>query len=106
MINYCRPAPISRFTLDDLCSEDELEDMPTSTRAHPRLNLDLGRHFLGKMNILCPHCSTLHWMNEKLTKSNETRPLFGTCSLQGKIKLPGLITPPPVLQALYDKDND
>ena len=57
-------------------------------------------HYLGKMNVSCPYCSTLHWMFEKLTKLSMKHPLFGTCYLKGKIRLPFLITPSPPLHAI------
>jgi len=55
---------------------------------------DSYRYYLGKMDVLCPYCSALHWMDEKLKKSFMKSPLFGTCYLEGKIRLPLLITPP------------
>ncbi|KAG5536765.1 hypothetical protein RHGRI_024259 [Rhododendron griersonianum] len=45
-------------------------------------------------------------MGEKLTNSSLIHPLFGTCCLQGKIKLPSLIAPPLALQELYDGNDD
>lgn len=72
------------------------------TRAH----INSCRHSLGKMDVLCPFCSALHWMDEKLVKSSPNRPLFGTCCSKGKVKLPLLITPPSLLQALYDGNDD
>ncbi|XP_052200448.1 uncharacterized protein LOC127806909 isoform X1 [Diospyros lotus] len=80
--------------------------MPMSTSIDVRVHKDSYRHYLGKMDVLCPYCSALHWMDEKLTKSSMKRPLFGTCCLEGKVRLPLLITPPPPLQALYDGNND
>ncbi|KAF7145290.1 hypothetical protein RHSIM_Rhsim04G0168000 [Rhododendron simsii] len=57
------------------------------------------------MDVSCLHCKALHWMGEKLANSSLTRPLFGTCCLQGKIKLPSLIAPPLALQELYDGND-
>ncbi|KAH7836010.1 hypothetical protein Vadar_031941 [Vaccinium darrowii] len=88
----------------DLCCDDEL-DMATSLEAPTREHISLGRHYLGKMDILCPQCSALHWMDERLARSSRSNPLFGTCCLQGKIKLHALITPPPPLKALFDGDD-
>ncbi|KAH7846751.1 hypothetical protein Vadar_017750 [Vaccinium darrowii] len=88
----------------DLCCDDEL-DMATSLEAPTRAHISLGRHYLGKMDILCPRCSALHWMDERLARSSRSNPLFGTCCLQGKIKLHALITPPPPLKALFDGDD-
>src|SRR5258705_13575435 len=58
-------------------------------------------HSLGKMDVLCPDCGALHWMAEKLTKSSNTRPRFGICCFQGKIKLAQLHNLPPELNALF-----
>ena len=69
-------------------------------------NIHLHRHFLGNMDVECPHCSALHWMDEKLSHSSQNTPRFGTCCLQGKVRLPLLETPPPVIQDLYDGDDD
>ena len=105
-INIDRPNPTNECLQEDLCSDDELEDIPISAEVETRAHIDTGRHFDGKMDVLCPNCKALHWMNEKLTNSSVKNPLFGKCCLQGKIKLPVLITPPPPLKALYDGNND
>ncbi|XP_028078844.1 uncharacterized protein LOC114280672 [Camellia sinensis] len=97
-----RSTLINRF----VCIDDELEDLPTSISIGTRAHKDSCRHYLGKMDVLCPYCSALHWIDENLTKSSIKRPLFGTCCLEGIIRLPLLITPPPPLQALYDGNND
>ncbi|XP_057482346.1 uncharacterized protein LOC130769157 isoform X2 [Actinidia eriantha] len=90
---------------ENLCSDDELEGRQTRTlvdRAHRILD----RHCLGRMDVSCPNCLALHWMDEKLANSTLICPRFGTCCLQGKIQLPLLKTPPPQLQALYDGNDD
>ena len=40
-----------------------------------------------------------------LSNSFIERPRFGSCCLQGKIRLPLLITPPPDIKALYDGND-
>ncbi|XP_057504537.1 uncharacterized protein LOC130788024 [Actinidia eriantha] len=90
---------------ENLCSDDELEGTQTRTlvdRAHRILD----RHCLGRMDVSCPNCLALHWMDEKLANSTLICPRFGTCCLQEKIQLPQLKTPPPQLQALYDGNDD
>ncbi|KAI3974339.1 hypothetical protein MKX01_031008, partial [Papaver californicum] len=54
------------------------------------------------MNISCPHCGALHWMDERRSDSSLKNPRFGTCCLQGQIRLPPLRTPPPEIKALFD----
>ncbi|KAG5565923.1 hypothetical protein RHGRI_001745 [Rhododendron griersonianum] len=69
------------------------------------MNLE-GRHYLGTMDIECHDCKALHWMDERLTRSSTSSPLFGTCCLQGKVRLNLLLTPPSPIRALYDGDDD
>ncbi|KAF5931764.1 hypothetical protein HYC85_027935 [Camellia sinensis] len=88
--------PINRFVQEDLCTDDELEDMPMNTSIDAQAHKDPCRHYLDNMDVLCPYCSALYWMDEKLTKS----------SMKRKIRLPLLITPPLPLQVLYDGNND
>ncbi|KAF6136986.1 hypothetical protein GIB67_030750 [Kingdonia uniflora] len=63
------------------------------------------RHNLGFMDILSPSCSALYWSDERLIKSPKYWPLFGTFSLQGKIRLPLLDVLPPMIQSLFDDDS-
>jgi hypothetical protein len=58
-------------------------------------------HSLGKMDVSCPDCGALHWMAERLTKSSNSRPRFGICCFQGKIKLAQLHDLPPELNTLF-----
>ncbi|KAF6157214.1 hypothetical protein GIB67_041675 [Kingdonia uniflora] len=63
------------------------------------------QHYLGNMDIECPSCHALHWLDEKLANSSCYRTLFGTCCKQGKIRLPILQPLPPAMQVLYDDDS-
>ena len=58
------------------------------------------------MNVSCSFCAALHWMDERLSNSSLSNPLFGLCCTQGKIRLPALITPPLALKDLYDGIDD
>jgi hypothetical protein len=61
---------------------------------------------MGKMDVICSHCGALHWKAEKLVKSPQTFPKFGTCCLSGKIQIKKLHDPPPELcDLLSDQDN-
>jgi hypothetical protein len=51
------------------------------------------------MNIQCPSCKALHWLDKRLTKSSKANPKFGSCCYQGKISLLSLQPAPP---KLYD----
>ena len=63
------------------------------------------RHFLGNMDVKCSNCGALHWIDERLSNSSIRNPRFGTCCLQGKVKLPSLKTPPQGIKALYDGND-
>ncbi|KAF6172190.1 hypothetical protein GIB67_024812 [Kingdonia uniflora] len=69
-------------------------------------DVQLGRHFLGQMDVVCMHCSTLHWKDEQLSNSSIINPLFGQCCLQGKIKVSILNALPNEFQELYDGCDD
>ena len=43
---------------------------------------------MGPMTVIRPHCHTLHWMSERLTRSSDRSLQFGNCYLSGKINLP------------------
>ncbi|KAL5713637.1 non-specific serine/threonine protein kinase [Ranunculus cassubicifolius] len=60
------------------------------------------RHYLGRMDVICKFCNALHWECERLTNSSKKNPLFGSCCLQGKIKLSLMLPPPPSLLSLYE----
>ncbi|KAF6137472.1 hypothetical protein GIB67_016665 [Kingdonia uniflora] len=66
------------------------------------VGLQMGRHFLGQMDVRCIHCSALHWLDEKLSQSSILNPRFGQYCFQGKIRLPTLGPLPTELQELYD----
>src|SRR5216683_7645850 len=69
--------------------------LPQLPLAHCLFNPTLSVHNLGQMNIQCPSCKALYWLNERLTKSSKVHPKFGTCCYQGKISLPPLQPAPP-----------
>ncbi|KAF7124123.1 hypothetical protein RHSIM_Rhsim12G0094200 [Rhododendron simsii] len=99
-------APILRLPHGNQFNDDELEDESTNIGVDPQANGYLNRHYLGRMDVSCFHCKALHWMGERLTNSSLIHPRFGTCCLQGKIKLPSLIAPPLALQELYDGNDE
>ncbi|KAL4258381.1 hypothetical protein AB1N83_008829 [Pleurotus pulmonarius] len=64
------------------------------------------RHDLGRMNIQCPHCSALHWNDERTYNSRRClTPAFGTCCNHGKVQLPPPRPPPDTLRLLLDADD-
>ncbi|KAI8540035.1 hypothetical protein RHMOL_Rhmol09G0230200 [Rhododendron molle] len=100
-------APIHRLPPRNQSIADELEeDESTNIGVDPQANRYLNRHYLGRMDVSCFHCKALHWMGEKLANSSLIHPFFGTCCLQGKIKLPSLIAPSLALQELYDGNDE
>ncbi|KAH7853015.1 hypothetical protein Vadar_032118 [Vaccinium darrowii] len=84
--------------------DNEVQNTPVEVDAIAHVSSS--RHFLGEMSTTCSSCGALHWMDEKLAHSSKKNPCFGTCCLQGKVKLPPLMTPPPPIQALYDGNDD
>src|SRR5713101_6206098 len=73
--------------------------LPQLPLAHHLFNPTLSVHNLRQMNIQCPSCKALHWLDECLTKSSKVNPKFGMCCYKGKISLPALQQPPA---NLYD----
>ncbi|KAL1715610.1 hypothetical protein EV715DRAFT_207123, partial [Schizophyllum commune] len=63
------------------------------------------RHDLGRMVVRCGSCNALHWPSEKLKKSPQRTPRFGLCCNSGKVKLPVLRAPPPLLRGLLEGDD-
>jgi len=57
---------------------------------------------LGRMNVRCSKCDALHWKCEELSKSTVAHPVFGTCCIDGKVKIPPLEKPPLELWHLYN----
>ncbi|KAF7132380.1 hypothetical protein RHSIM_Rhsim09G0191900 [Rhododendron simsii] len=102
---HINSSPLNLTHEENLCSED-VEDMLVELEVDARARINSCWHFLGKMDALCPFCKALHWVDEKLVKSSKKNPLFRTCCLQGKVRLPLLMTPPPPIQALYDGNDD
>ena len=51
-------------------------------------------HDLARMNVQCPHCQALHWMDERVMSSSKSRPEFEMCCAHGKVSLPPLRMPP------------
>ncbi|PIA29092.1 hypothetical protein AQUCO_06300048v1 [Aquilegia coerulea] len=71
----------------------------------PVENVPKERHYLGKMDVICPSCSAYHWLDERLTKSTKKKSFFGMCCLQAKIKLPLLTPLPSAIKLLYEGRN-
>ncbi|KAI0308735.1 hypothetical protein OF83DRAFT_1040987, partial [Amylostereum chailletii] len=64
-----------------------------------------GRHDLGRMEVMCPHCSALLWMEERIAKSSPSDPKFGLCCNHGHVDLPDLPDPPQQLKDLYSNED-
>jgi hypothetical protein len=60
----------------------------------------LQRHSLGPMNVECQHCHALHFDCEKLIKSTRAVSKFGSCCLEGQIRLPPFPQAPAALRNL------
>ena len=66
-------------------------------------NPRLAAHSLRALDVECPFCHALHWVDEHLSGSSKIRPKFGMCCYQGKIALPPLQEPPRELMQLYNR---
>ncbi|KAG6870300.1 hypothetical protein C0993_004841, partial [Termitomyces sp. T159_Od127] len=69
------PLPEPAVQLDPAEHIPEEEPEPLPEPAVQPLNEPLP-HYLGPMNVICPHCQALHWDSEKLTKSTRNHPKF------------------------------
>ena len=69
------------------------------------VNNNLRANDLGLMNIQCPHCNALHWIEERVSSSRIGQPEFQMCCAHGKVKLPSLRIPPVPLYNLYTGES-
>ena len=53
------------------------------------------RHDIGTRSFICPHCKAMLWEDEPR----------GMCCAKGKVKLPPMPEPPPVLKRLYEEQS-
>ena len=60
---------------------------------------------IGVMDVHCPYCDALHWLDERVSSSRIGRPEFGMCCMHGKIKLSSLRVPPLPLYNLFTSDT-
>jgi len=63
------------------------------------------RHDYGQMEVNCRFCGALHWMDEKLSDSSRSNPVFGLCCNSGKVVLPILQDPPQILKSLLERSD-
>ncbi|KAM0880860.1 hypothetical protein ACQ4PT_033300 [Festuca glaucescens] len=57
--------------------------------------------YFGKPTCICPYCGAIMWHQERSkNKKNISKPTFGLCCKEGKVKLPPLKKPPAYLQQL------
>ena len=60
----------------------------------------------GKPTCLCPFCNAIMWHQERSkNNTNISRPTFGLCCKEGKVKLPPLKKPPAYLQQLLTSNE-
>ena len=57
------------------------------------------------MDVFCPFCGAHHWMAEKVVNSPMHRPEFTTCCQRGRVCLPFLPPPPPLLHTFLERDD-
>ena len=54
---------------------------------------------LREMNVLCKFCFAKHWLDERISCLSAVDPSFGSCCLQGKVKIDYICA---LLQLLHD----
>ena len=57
------------------------------------------------MDVICTQCGAAHWKAERLSKSTNATPRFGTCCLDGKVRLPAPKDPPATLKNLLTSSD-
>ena len=57
------------------------------------------------MSDICQHCQALHWKAERLSASRKNNALFGVCCNSGRVELPPLEPPPPVIRNLFTRQD-
>src|SRR5271168_4469958 len=57
------------------------------------------------MEVKCRCCGALHWMDEKLSRSSRSNPVFGQCCNSRKVVLPILRDPPQNLKILLEGND-
>ncbi|XP_058727157.1 uncharacterized protein LOC131598591 [Vicia villosa] len=91
---------------DDIssCSDDDQYYDPNSIQVNEP---NSGYSDIGDPAIECAHCGALMWYQEKLDKrKHSAAPKFSLCCGNGKIVLPLLKPPPPLLKHLLFDNND
>ena len=55
----------------------------------------------GRMDIICRHCAAHHWLDERISDSSPSAPVFSHCCHNGKVVLEPLPNPPERLRLLF-----
>lgn len=85
---------------DSSSSDDECFDNSNNTDSQDNIAVE-GYSDIGDPITQCEHCQGLMWYQERMRKHRHTtRPKFHLCCGHGKVQLPLLNSPPPVLQEL------
>ncbi|KAG8744254.1 hypothetical protein FRC12_014842 [Ceratobasidium sp. 428] len=58
------------------------------------------------MDIVCPNCQALHWLEEWLTHTRAGVYKFGSCCRSGQVSLPLQKRPPQLLLELFTRQHD
>jgi hypothetical protein len=100
------PGPSDLHHYQKNYSIDEESNNPVihrNTKLHQiaRQDLSLGfstAHRLKPFSITCPHCSAIHWIEERTVNSTMKNPQFSMCCAGGKVTLPCPEPPPAFLK--------
>ena len=69
------------------------------------VDVDMEPHYLGRMSALCPGCSAVRWLEERVTKSPASAPRFQNCCAEGAVSLDLPPNPPPFLHKLWTEQD-
>lgn len=58
---------------------------------------------VGEMDVVCQRCNAMFWYGERAQRRGSTAtPDASICCMKGKITLPSMIEPPPLLRSLFN----
>ena len=68
------------------------------------------RRFVSRWNftgtlVSCGHCRVAMWLDERVARGSVSQPRFMLCCQSGRVMLPSLPPPPPVLDTLLNQPN-
>ncbi|MCH81103.1 ATP-dependent DNA helicase PIF1, partial [Trifolium medium] len=83
---------------DDYCTDHDISNFEIFHKGEVQDCMDIG-----DMDTVCPSCGAFVWYGEKAEKDRATSSFqISLCCKKGKIKLPFMIEPPPLIRHLFN----